>query len=197
MKEFILLRHGETDWAVQGLYYGHADCPLNDHGRNQAVTAGERLKNYLPFDHAYVSDLCRAKDTAALAFPSIMSWQADEIFRERNFGVWEGRHHEEIMKNDPKTWCAWCGDVWHFQLPGGESEVAFYDRSLKALDLLMSRTREGERTVLVAHSGMIRMLLCRMMDWPPENFWKLRLDPGLACRMQLSEGYPLLLGFGI
>lgn len=197
MKEYLLLRHGETDWAVRGLYYGHADCLLNDHGRSQALSAGKRLLVYLPFDRAFVSDLNRARDTAALAFPGIADWQVYPEFRERNFGDWEGRHHQEIMKSEPKTWCAWCGDVWNFKLPGGESEMEFYNRSAKALDLLLNQTREGERAVVVAHSGMIRMLLCRFMDWPPENFWKLRLDPGLACRIQLAEGYPLLMGFGI
>jgi len=59
----LAIRHGETDWNVDGRIQGQLDIPLNDTGRWQAsrlagAVADER------FAAIYASDLRRAWDTA-------------------------------------------------------------------------------------------------------------------------------------
>ena len=197
MKEFLFLRHGETDWAVQRFYYGYADCQLNERGRRQAVEAGERLREFGPFQHAFVSDLSRTRDTASLAFPEIRDWVQLPELRERNFGRWEGRHYREIMESEPEEWQAWCEDTWTRPVPGGESDSQFGRRAAGAWQRLEAAVEEGERALVVAHSGSIRGMLIAALDLPSDTFQKLRLDPRRACRLLVSEGYPVLVGFGI
>lgn len=61
-----IVRHGETDWNVQGIVQGQIDTELNDEGRRQAEYVGEYLK-VIPFTHAYTSDLRRASDVSHCA----------------------------------------------------------------------------------------------------------------------------------
>ena len=63
--ELLLVRHGQTDWNVQGRFQGHADRPLSAAGRIEAealsvVLGSERL------DAIYTSDLRRALETAQI-----------------------------------------------------------------------------------------------------------------------------------
>ena len=62
-----LIRHGETDWNVEGRWQGqtpHAP-PLNAAGRAQAEAVAGQLNGHV-FDAIYSSDLLRAIQTAEI-----------------------------------------------------------------------------------------------------------------------------------
>ena len=39
----VLLRHGESEWIVEGRFQGQAETPLSSNGRRQAALAADRL----------------------------------------------------------------------------------------------------------------------------------------------------------
>jgi len=62
---FYFLRHGQTNWNVEGRFQGHTDIPLNDTGLSQ----GARRRGILarcPVDLIIASPLMRARKTAEI-----------------------------------------------------------------------------------------------------------------------------------
>ncbi len=61
-----VLRHGATEWSVNGRHTGRTDLPLTDAGRDQARTVG-RILDGRRFVRVLVSPLSRAVETCRLA----------------------------------------------------------------------------------------------------------------------------------
>ena len=66
----IFVRHGETNWNVEGRLQGQRDIPLNDKGRGQAKRNGETILSRVPGIAAYdfvASPLIRSRETMEIA----------------------------------------------------------------------------------------------------------------------------------
>lgn len=91
------VRHGETDWNVQGKMQGHTDVPLNATGEVQAHELREKFKD-IKFDTVFSSDLQRAKKTAEIiSLEHDLALQTTKALRERSYGEFEGRTKEEVQ----------------------------------------------------------------------------------------------------
>ncbi|MDF2812157.1 MAG: histidine phosphatase family protein [Microvirga sp.] len=155
------IRHGETDWNLEGRLQGQQDIPLNDLGRVQAEEAGRRLKGLVPLfeDLDYVaSPMLRTRETmerlreAIGLYPGY--YRLDERLVELTFGSWEGMTWKEVRKQEPQLAVLREQDKWNYVPPGGgESYAMLADRVRPILDDL---TRD---TVLVAHGGVARAFL--------------------------------------
>lgn len=63
--KIYLIRHGQTDWNLEGRFQGREDIPLNSHGILQATECGEALKD-ISFQAVISSPLSRARRTAEI-----------------------------------------------------------------------------------------------------------------------------------
>ena len=157
MTDFIVIRHGETDWNRQQRFQGHIDVPLNATGLQQAqrlagALAGER------FDLLLSSDLQRARQTVrpleqARAHPA----QPEAALREQSFGVLEGLDVPTIQTRHPALWTRWLEHDADYALPEGESVRQFHARVLGRLRAL-SETHAQKTLLLVTHGGVLDML---------------------------------------
>ena len=108
-----LIRHGETQANVDGLYSGHAPTPLTARGIEQAQNLHTLLHD-VSFDLVLCSELERAQHTARLVLsdrqhPVHIIPELNEMF----FGDWEMRHHRDLMQEDAENYSAWCNDWQH------------------------------------------------------------------------------------
>lgn len=157
MTEFIVVRHGETDWNREQRFQGQIDVPLNATGLRQAerlskALAGER------FDLLLSSDLQRARQTAlplerALARAALVQ----PGFREQGFGVLEGLDVPTIKTRHPELWAQWLRHDADYALPEGESVRGFHARVLAAMRDL-AQAHAGKTLLLVTHGGVLDML---------------------------------------
>jgi broad specificity phosphatase PhoE len=99
-RPFYFLRHGQTDWNLEGRYQGHCDISLNRLGIAQAHAAAACLAEVraeVRIDRIVVSPLIRAVATAAIVAERL--GKPIEIERglvERNFGSFNGLVVREV-----------------------------------------------------------------------------------------------------
>jgi broad specificity phosphatase PhoE len=170
MRRLTLIRHGITDWNAAGRFQGHSDVPLSSEGREQAERLRAYAASFRDIDLVVASTLCRAADTAAIAFPHVETLR-DERLRELDFGEFEGRTLEENRLHPSWPW--WYEDPYERPAPDGESyrdlrnrAVAWYDDARAAYD--------GAHVVAVSHSGTLQMLLSHMIGVERPR-WRKRL----------------------
>ena len=140
MTDFILIRHGETDWNRELRFQGQLDVPLNAMGLEQARRVGERLANEFA-DHLITSDLLRTQQTAApvsLLRPAQMALaaQLNAGLREQSFGKLEGMSVPEIQATRPDVWTRWIEFDADYTVEGGETARQFHARVMQAMSTL-------------------------------------------------------------
>ena len=191
----IVVRHGQTHWNAEGRIQGQIDTELSPLGQAQAKAlvmrlAGERRQRRE--DALYVSDLLRARDTAAPLIEGMSeSPQRTPVvyeprLREIAFGRWEGLTFRDVAQQEPDALQAFRMDV-SAKPHGGESlgDVAARGRSLLA-DV---RRRHAGGTVLwVAHGGMLRLLTCHILGLPLSAYRRFRLDSTGISVFEIGDG---------
>lgn len=183
MTQLILVRHGQTDWNLEGRYQGHADAPLNATGRAQAGALAEQLAGQ-SFEAIYSSNLRRAHETAGIiAEKHGMIVLVDERLREVNLGGWEGMLFSDIVAQYPSEWEQRQRDPAHSRPPGGESASELSVRVLAAVDEIARRHAPGP-VLIVSHGLALAAALCRTQNLPltevydavPDNAYPIVVD---------------------
>lgn len=150
MTEFVLVRHGETDWNTEGRLQGSMDIPLNDTGISQARAVASVLATE-QWDVVISSPLLRAYDTAVQIVDPLGIAEVDIIIdprlRERHYGVAEGLLLAERRAQ-------WPDDIW----PEAETPEMMDARTGPTMQDLAEK-HLGKRVVLVAHGSWIRSAL--------------------------------------
>lgn len=95
---FLLLRHGQTDWNLEGRFQGHTDIALNATGLAQAQAAAQRLTGH-SVTAIVSSPLVRASKTAAIVAERLgCPVHIDRQLTERTFGHLEGLVVRDVKK---------------------------------------------------------------------------------------------------
>ena len=165
MTQLCLLRHGQTDWNLEGRWQGHADLCLNASGLEQARRVADELQS-AHFDSIYSSDLQRALATAQAvdAFHQI-GVKTDSRLRELNMGEWEGKLVTEIPKLYPQAWADRQARPVESRPPGGESVWQLAQRVSLALAEICAEHPQGP-VLVVSHGLALAVFLCHAQARP-------------------------------
>jgi alpha-ribazole phosphatase len=160
MTELWLVRHGQTDWNVEGRYNGQEDTPLNETGIRQAQAAADRLAGER-FAAVYSSDLQRAYRTAQIITARLgLPIQTDKRLREIHQGEFQGLLVNEIAKRFAVVMQQWHDNPATAHAPGGESVAQVAERLAAAADDI-ARMHPGERVLVVSHGMALATLIAR------------------------------------
>ena len=154
---FYLVRHGQTNWNLEGKIQGKTDIPLNEAGLRQAEFLAAALENR-KLEAVYASPLSRALATAELvARQSGLTVQILPQLREVDFGLWEGKGWREVEASYGEDFRRWDQDPARAAPTGGESRESCKKRCRQAIEELIRR--EEHCVALVAHGGILVHLI--------------------------------------
>jgi broad specificity phosphatase PhoE len=161
MTQLCLVRHGQTDWNIEGRYMGQSDVPLNQVGRDQAYSLARQLQGR-QFAAVYTSDLARASETADIIASSLgLPVVCDVRLREINQGQWEGQLVEIIKSRYARLWLQRSLDPAGLRPPGGETVAEVAQRIQAALDEI-SHLHPGLSVLIVSHGLALATALCKV-----------------------------------
>ena len=195
MGDLLLVRHGETEWALSGQHTSWTDIPLTDNGREQARKLAPLVGSYR-VGAVFSSPMVRAQETAKLAgFGDV---RVDADLCEWDYGGYEGTTTLEIQRDRP-GWFLFTDGV----APGppehpGESpdEVgARADRMLAKVDAALAEN-EGS-VVLFAHGHYLRVLTARRLGLPAAGGAHFLMATGTVSRLSTEHGRPVVAGWNL
>ncbi|KAF5236218.1 hypothetical protein FAUST_6688 [Fusarium austroamericanum] len=161
----FLIRHGETEWSLDGRHTGVTDIPLTANGEKRVKATGkalvgpDRLIAPKKIAHIYVSPRKRAQRTFELLNLGLsrpLPWtphgdtpdgtglqceaevEVTDYIREWDYGDYEGITSPEIRKIRAEQGIKGSWDIWKDGCPGGESP---HDVS-RRLDQLIEEIRD-------------------------------------------------------
>jgi len=169
MTEIIFVRHGETVWHAENRYAGMSDVALTANGLEQ----GKKLANWAEsaqLSAIYSSELKRAKFTAEFSCQKTgLALNVEKRLNEVNFGKGEGLTRAEMKLKFPEELAKFIEAPANNPLPDGEKGIAAIERATPAIKEMVEKYPKG-KVLIVAHSTLIRLLLCKYMNIDPNEY---------------------------
>lgn len=153
-----IVRHGQTDWNLEGRYAGRTDVPLNQNGISSAKKLCKKFKNK-KIDVVISSPLSRAQQTAK--FITREKIILDGRIIERSNGDLEGKLKTDIPDkidfNDPNE-----------KKYNIESIIDFRERIENFFNDI-DKKYKGKNVLIVTHAGVSIYARCHYEGEPKNN----------------------------
>lgn len=174
--KIYLIRHGETDWNLQGKLQGREDIPLNQTGILQATACGKALK-LIRLQSIQTSPLLRAKETARIiAVQQQCPIIVNPELIERDYGRLSGLTPQERQ---------------HFEASGESAQMELWEtlaeRALAAVEKIADAFSEDTAAV-VSHGAWINALLA-VLSGHEIGSGKTRLKNACISRISKDKGH--------
>ena len=176
MSTFYIVRHAHRE---RGDFYHprlrHQDEPISQEGKAESLKLWPYLCNK-EISAIYVSCYQRTAQTIQyvaeqLGIPAII----DERLNEIDNGRIDSLSDQEIQQNYPEVWRGFHERSADFRFPEGETGE---EARLRIAGFLEEKRKVHsiENIVLVSHEGLIRILMCYIMNLPVYHRWNFHVD---------------------
>lgn len=185
-----LVRHGETEANVAGLYSGHAPTALTERGTRQAQTLGKRLQA-VPFQRAFCSELERTQRTASLLLgdrnvPSSPSPRSMKCSSATGKCATTAIYSRKMPKTTPHG--AQTGSTR--RPPTGRASRRL-PNAFAALPS-PSQFRELDHLLIVGHQGVLSLLVAQLLNMPDSAMWHFPIEHGAWSLVDLQPDFTTL-----
>ena len=207
LSKLILVRHGQSQWNLENRFTGWMDVPLSKKGIDEAISAGEKLKD-VEFDIMYVSHMLRAIQTLHYILIESNSKRTPIIYHEekriRNREHHTGDPNSEIPiymsvnlaeryygnlqgLNKQKTREEYGDEQVHIwrrsydtKPPNGESLKDTCDRTTPYYEKYILKDLKEDKTVLVsAHGNSLRAITMYVENISEKEIPKVEIPTGV------------------
>ncbi|SCG82178.1 phosphoglycerate mutase [Proteiniborus sp. DW1] len=185
--KFILVRHGETEANIGGIYSGWTDFPLTEKGNKDIQDTANTLKKYKDIDIIYSSPLNRTLTTAnAISSALKKDIQIVDDLKEMNFGIFDGKESKYIKENYPEEWELWLRDYVNYRIPEGENLLDVLDRIKEFIDKLIEKDKDS---IIVTHGGVIQVMITYLLDLGVDKMWHFQCPPAGYVEIEYVDNF--------
>lgn len=180
-----LLRHGEVEARYHRVFGGKIDMDLSPLGHEQVKALAEYFRRHPP--HVmYASPMKRVRQTLA----PLAAWTglAPSILpglREVDFGVWTGLGWEQVYEKHKVSAFDWLTELEAGRIPEAEPTPHFRERVEKSIRQILAES-PGQEVAVVAHGGVIRMILGILLDLPFSRTGMFEVDYASITKVKVA-----------
>ena len=207
MAILVLVRHGQSQWNLENRFTGWVDVPLSSKGREEATSAGKKLKD-IRFDTIYISHLMRAIQTLHYILlelsderipilyheeERIHAWEHysgntnKEIpiyqsvdLAERYYGDLQGLNKAETMKKYGEAQVHLWRRSYDINPPQGESLKDTCERTIPYYKKnIVPDLQAGKNVLIVAHGNSLRSITKYVENISDEEIPKVEIPTGV------------------
>ncbi len=215
MPYLVLLRHGQSIWNKKNLFTGWVDVPLSEKGIEEALTAGEKMKDFC-FDETYTSLLIRSIQTAMISmsktncdkmpiiqhdcgkmkdwaainnnFEIIPVYRIEEL-NERYYGKLQGKNKKETAEEFGEEQVHIWRRSYATQPPEGESLKDNYERTIPFFkSTILKKLNENKNILISAHGNSLRAIVKHIENISDEDIPNFEIPTGVPIVYDFENG---------
>lgn len=190
MSNLILVRHGKSQWNVEGRWQGKIDDPLHPDGINDAKLMAGLIKD-LKIDKAYTSKLIRAIDTTKIVLETLSinpQVVENEALNEKDYGIYDGKNKWEVEKEVGEEKFYKIRRGWDYPIPNGETLEDVYNRVVPYFEnQILPDLKNGKNILISAHGNSLRALIKYLNNLSVEQVENLEFGIGEIYVFKIDE----------
>jgi broad specificity phosphatase PhoE len=151
----------------------HFDQPISKYGKKQARALYNYFRNK-QIDEIYVSEYVRTEQTIrAITKRRKIRPITDNRLNEIDLGDLIGLTDDQFQNKFPDVWTAYQERNIDFRWPGGETGA---EAQARIVNFLAEQMNHPGDKLIVAHDGIMRLLLCHLLNIPVYRRFEFQID---------------------